>query len=178
MLPVGNIGQPKYTTNLNGIGLVVITIWTNLPPVVWRYRRSIQIEPCGYQAACCGITVSRCHFSHISRCQVFIIIAGHIIWIKRRLTRSRLRCGDEEVFACNSFWFIDWQSLVFGTVFVLHILQKRLLILRRIWSLVIRIDIRSLVPLPEPLQLLKRIKDMCWNEKQTGYWIYFRILFG
>jgi len=45
--PVGNIGQPECTANLNGVGVVVITIRINLPPVLWRYRSCIQIKPCG-----------------------------------------------------------------------------------------------------------------------------------
>jgi hypothetical protein len=53
---------------------------------------------------------------------------------------------------------------MFGTVFILHILQKGLLVLESIGFLVLRIDIDSLVPLSTRLQLPERIEDMCRNE--------------
>jgi hypothetical protein len=65
---------------------------------------------------------------------------------------------------------------VFGTVFVLQ-LQKHILILHVIWSLIITIDIHTRLPHPTWLQLAKTIPDMCWNEKQTGYWGYFGTIF-
>jgi len=41
--PVSNIGQPICTANLNGVGVVVIMIWINLPPILWRFMWWIQI---------------------------------------------------------------------------------------------------------------------------------------
>jgi len=142
--PVGNIGQPTCTAHLNWVRVVVITIWINLPPGVWCFRRWIQMEPCRGQWAYCVITASGCHFSHILKCYVFIIIAGQMIWIKWWLTRSTSCCG-EGVVAPKSFGFIDWRSPVFGTVLVTPVLQKRVLIIRGIQSLIIRIDIHSVV---------------------------------
>jgi len=84
----------------------------------------------------------------------------------------------DEVIALQCFMFSDRQSSVFGAVFVVHILQKCLLVLGSIRSLVIRIDINSLVPFPKRSQLAKRIKNVCRNKKHTHRWRDFGIVFG
>jgi hypothetical protein len=66
---------------------------------------------------------------------------------------------------------------MFRAVFVLHILQKGLLVLGSIRSLVFRIDIHALVPLPKQLQLPDGIKDMCRNQEHTSHWSDFSIIF-
>jgi len=65
--PVGDIRYPKCPGILHWVVVVIIEISTNLPPVLWRFRRWIQIEPCGGQSVCCAIALSRCHVSHIVR---------------------------------------------------------------------------------------------------------------
>jgi hypothetical protein len=59
--------------------------------------------------------------------------------------------------------FIDGQSLMLGAVFILHILQKGLLVLGNIGYLVLRIDIQSHVPLSKKSQIAERIEYMCRN---------------
>ena len=70
------------------------------------------------------------------------------------------------------------KHLIFDAVFVLHILQKCLIVLGSIRSLILRIDSHSLVPFPKRLQLRKRIKNMCWNKKRTRRWSDFSKVFG
>jgi len=67
---------------------------------------------------------------------------------------------------------------MFGTLFILHILQKSILVLGSIRCLILRIDIQSLGPLPTQSQLPERIEDLCRNEKHTCPWSHFSILFG
>jgi hypothetical protein len=67
---------------------------------------------------------------------------------------------------------------MFRAVFVLHLLQKGLLVLGSIRSLVFRINIHSLVPLRKRSQLPERIKDMSRNEEHTGDWSDFSIIFA
>jgi hypothetical protein len=47
--PVSDIWQPKCTTNLHCIGVVIMKIRNVLPPVLWDIRRLIQLEPCDCQ---------------------------------------------------------------------------------------------------------------------------------
>jgi len=67
---------------------------------------------------------------------------------------------------------------MFGTVFILHIPQKCLLVLGSVAYFVLRINIRSLVPLCKRLQLLERIEGMCRNEKHPPCWSHFSVVFG
>jgi len=46
---IGYVRYPNCTTNLHWAGVVLIEIWINLSPVLWRFRRRIQIEPSGGQ---------------------------------------------------------------------------------------------------------------------------------
>jgi len=78
----------------------------------------------------------------------------------------------------DMFGFNDTHSSMFETVFVLYILQKDLLVLASIRSLVFRINVHRLVPLPTWLQLPERSEEMCRNVKQTGHWSDFNIVFG
>jgi hypothetical protein len=43
--PVGYVQYPKCTAKLYWIGVVIIEIWIDLPPVVSCFRQQIQIEP-------------------------------------------------------------------------------------------------------------------------------------
>jgi len=63
--PAGYVWDATCTANLHWVGVVVIQIWINWPPVLWILRRWIQIEPGGRKFACCPITSPRCHFCHI-----------------------------------------------------------------------------------------------------------------
>jgi len=67
---------------------------------------------------------------------------------------------------------------MFGTVFILHLLQEGLLVLGSKGCLVLRIDIQSLVPLPDWSQRPERIEDMCWHAKNTCWCSHFSIIFG
>ena len=176
--PVSNIGYPKCTANLHWVGVVIIEIWSNLPPVLWYFRPWIQRQPSGGQQACGTITSSGSRLSHLVRHHIFFIIAGQIIWIKRWLIRSWSRCGRDEIATRYAFWFNDRYPLMFSTVFILHIPQKALLVLDSIECLVLRIYIHSPVPLPKRSQLLERFEDMCRNQKHTRRWSHFSIVFG
>ena len=66
---------------------------------------------------------------------------------------------------------------MFGTVYILHILQKRLLVLGNIESLNLRIDIHAHVQLPKRPQLPEGIKDVCRNEEHNSRWSDFSIIF-
>jgi len=143
---VGDICQPQCTVNLQSFGVTITEIRINLPPVLWWCRRWIQIEPGGRIYWRCMIASSGCRLIHIARCWVFVIIAGHIKSIKGRLTGSWSRCRGEEIVAQYAFGFNDCHMLMFGTVFILHILQQCILVLGSIGSVVISINIHSLVP--------------------------------
>jgi len=43
--PIGYVRYPTCTANLHSIGVVIIEIWMNVSPVLWCFRRRIQIEP-------------------------------------------------------------------------------------------------------------------------------------
>jgi hypothetical protein len=47
--PVGSVWYPKCSANLQWVRVVIIEIWIDLPPVIWCFRRQIQIEPDGGQ---------------------------------------------------------------------------------------------------------------------------------
>jgi len=49
MPPIGGIRWAKCAANLHGVGVVIIKIGINLPPVLWCVKQWIQIEPCGGQ---------------------------------------------------------------------------------------------------------------------------------
>jgi len=84
---------------------------------------------------------------------------------------------SKNVAAHNLFGLNGRPSSLFGTVCVLHILQKCLRVLGIIWSIVISIDMHSLVPLQKWSQPPDRIKDMGWHAQNTSLWSYFSILF-
>ena len=65
--PVSNVQWPRCTANLHWVGVVIIEIRINLPPVLWRFRRWIQIELDSRQSAFCAITPDACRFSPIVR---------------------------------------------------------------------------------------------------------------
>ena len=96
----------------------------------------------------------------------------------RTLTRSWSHCGVDKIVVWYAFGFGDQQTSMFSVVFVPHILQKGLLVLASIWSLVFRINIHSLVPVPKQSQLPQMIKDMCYNDKNTSCTSNFSIIFG
>lgn len=75
------------------------------------------------------------------------IIAGQIIWIITRLTRYSGHHEGEEIVARYRFRFNDGQISIFVAIFVLHILQQRLLVLGSSGSLFRSVDIDSPVPL-------------------------------
>jgi len=67
---------------------------------------------------------------------------------------------------------------MFGTVHILHLHQKGLLVLGSIGYLVIRINIHSLVPLSKRSQLPKRIDNMGRNQRHARRWSHFGVVFG
>jgi len=67
---------------------------------------------------------------------------------------------------------------MFGTVFILHILQKALLVLGSIECLILRIDIHSIVPLSKRSQHPERIEDICRNAKHARRRNHFKVIFG
>jgi len=172
MSPVRDIRKPKCTAYLHRVGVSIIKIGINMPPVLRSFRRWIHIEHCGSQYACCVITLSWCRFSYAFRGQVFIIIAGHIILIKRRLTKSRSLGRSEMIAARNIFGIHDGVVSMFVTLFVLHINQKPLCALGGIRVIVLRMNIHDLVPILKGSQIPKRINHMCGNETHSGCWHY------
>ena len=67
---------------------------------------------------------------------------------------------------------------MFRTVFILYILEKGLLVLGSIKSLVCRIGIHALVSLPKRSQLPERINDVQLNAEHTSRWSHLCIVFG
>jgi len=124
------------------------------------------------------MALSRCHSSHSVRHWVFFLIAGQIISMITRLARSRSHCWGEEIVAQYAFRFNDGQWCTFGAVFILHIIQKCLLIFHCIGSLVFKNDIHSLVPNSIQSQRPERINDMCYNDKHTSCWSNCHIIYG
>jgi len=49
LTPVCYIQYPKSTANLHWVGVEIIGIWINLPPVLWCLKQRIEIEPGGSQ---------------------------------------------------------------------------------------------------------------------------------
>jgi hypothetical protein len=141
---VSYVWNPKCTANLHTVGVVTIKILNNLPLIFWCLRRGIQIKPSGGYSACCVISSSSCHISHIVRRYVFFIFAGQIIWIKRRSTGFRRRCRGDKIAVQYAFVLFDRHTAMFGTVFILHLLQKGLLVLGIIQCLILKINIHSL----------------------------------
>ena len=80
--------------------------------------------------------------------------------MKGRRTRTSTVCRGEEIAAQYAFGSNNWQTTLFGTEYILHILQKFLLGLAAIQSLIFRSNIHSLVPLHKRLQLVEQINDM------------------
>jgi len=161
--PVGDIQYPKFTANLHQVEVVIIHVWSHFTPVLWWLSRWIEMEPCGCQQVCCSISKSGSHFSNVFRHWVFVIITGQIRWINRRLAKFRNYCGGGEIVARYSVGFNDRQSSKVGTVFIIHLPQTGLLVLGRIVSLVLRMNIHSRVPFLELSQLRERIKHMFWK---------------
>jgi hypothetical protein len=67
---------------------------------------------------------------------------------------------------------------MFSAAFILHILQKGLLVLCSVGCLVLRINIHSFVPLSKRSQLPERIKDVRGNQKHARRWSHFGVVFG
>ena len=174
--PIGYVRYPKCTTHLHWVGVVIIEIWINLSPVPWCFRRRIRIEPGGGQSASCGIASSGCRLSHIVSRQVFLIITGRIIWITGSLIGPWCHCTEEEVVGWYSFECIGSHTSMFGTVFILHILHKGILVMCSVGCLVLKIDIDSLVPLSTRSQLAERIEVLCRNTKHARRWGHFCIV--
>jgi len=65
--PGGNIQYPQCTTDLHGVGVVIIKARINLPPVLRWFRWWIQIEPSSCEYARCTIASFGCHFNYIFR---------------------------------------------------------------------------------------------------------------
>jgi len=177
MPPASDIQRPKSTANLHGVEVVIINIWINLPPVVGCFTRWIQIGLCCCRYGCCAIHSSVCRFRHSLNHSVFFIIPAQIVCIKRRLIKSRGLSREKEIAARNILGFDDGHLSMFGTVLVLPILQKRLLVLDCIKSLVLSINIHSLVPHCIRSHLPETIEDMCQKEKHSSCFSYFSILY-
>jgi hypothetical protein len=146
---VGYIQYPKCTANIHWVVVVVIEIWIYLPPGLWYFRWWIYIEPGDGQLACRAMTSFWYCLSHIARCQVFIIIAGQILWITVWLPESWRRCRGDDIATPKAFMFNYRHPSMFGTVFILHILEKGLLELDSVGCLILRIHIHSLVLCPK-----------------------------
>jgi len=69
--------------------------------------------------------------------------------------------GGDEIATLHAFWFNDWDSSMFVTVVILHLLQKGLLVLGSTRCFVLWIYIHSTVPIPKWSQLPERILEMC-----------------
>jgi len=67
---------------------------------------------------------------------------------------------------------------MFGTVFILHVLQKDLLVLGSTECLVLRIIINSLVTIAQWSQLPERFEDMCGDNKHAHCWRHCSIELG
>jgi len=78
----------------------------------------------------------------------------------------------------EQFWFNDGHLSIFGPVFFLYTVQKRLLVLGSITHLILRIHITPLALLPKWSPLAEWIKDMHWNETQSGRCSDFGIIIG
>ena len=145
--PVGYVWGPKDTANLHWTGVVIIEVWINLTPVIWSFRWWIEMGPGGSQSTCCVIACSRCHFSRIDRCEVFLLISGLIILIIGWMTGSCSHCGGDKTDHWYAFRIIDRYISPVDTVFIHHIFQKDILVLGSIECLMLRINIHYLGPL-------------------------------
>jgi len=176
--PIGYVQYPKCTANLHLVGVVIIQIWITLSPVLWCFGQRIRIEPGGGQYAGCAIASSGCCLSHIVRRQVFLIIAGQIIWIKGWLIGPWSQCRGDGIAARYHFEFIDWHTSMFGTVLIFHVLQKGLSVMCSVGCLALRIDIHSLVPSPKRSQLPERMENVCGHQKHSRGWSHLSVVFG
>jgi len=66
--PGGDVSDPRGTANLHWVGVVILEIWINLPPVLWCFRWCIQIEPGDSEYTCGAFASSGCHSSHVVSC--------------------------------------------------------------------------------------------------------------
>jgi len=73
---------------------------------------------------------------------------------------------------------IDRYMSTVGTVFILQVLQKGLLVLGSSGCLILRIDIHSFVPLSKWSQLQEGIEDRCRNEEHAYRWSHFSAIIG
>ena len=67
---------------------------------------------------------------------------------------------------------------MFGTIFILYVLQKGFLALGSIWCLILWINIHSLDPHPKRSQYAELIEDLCRHEQHTSRWSHCEIIFG
>jgi hypothetical protein len=67
---------------------------------------------------------------------------------------------------------------MFGTAFILHILQQGLLVLCSVGCLNLKMNIHSLLPLPIWLQHAESIENACGNEMFASCWRHFSVVFG
>jgi len=67
---------------------------------------------------------------------------------------------------------------MFLAVFILHILEKGLLVLCSVGCLILRININSLVPLSKRSLLPERIKDVCGHQDHAHGRSHFGVVFG
>jgi len=74
--------------------------------------------------------------------------------------------------------FIDRQISTFGTVFILGIHPKSLLVSGTIASLGLRSGINSRVPLAKLLELPEEIEHLFWHKKHTCHLSICSIIFG
>ena len=107
---------------------------------------------------CCAIASSTCRFSHIVSHQAFFIISGQFIGINGRVTVSYSHWRGEQIFARYAFRFNTGHMSMFGTVFILHLVQKCLLVLGCIRSLVLTNNIHSLSHILNDCNLPKKSK--------------------
>jgi len=67
MPTIGDTRYAKFSANLHWVGVVIIKIGIDMSPVLWCFRRWIQIEPGSGQWECCMIALSGCRFNDASR---------------------------------------------------------------------------------------------------------------
>jgi len=162
--PVGDIWYPQCIANLHWVAVIIIEIWNNLPPVLRWIQQGIRIEPGGDQQACCAIAFPGCRSTHIDWQYVLFIIAGQITWLKGRLIGSSCGCQGEVLVEQYAFSFNDQHISMFRKESILHILQKCLLVVSCIWSLILEINTHSHLPYPKWSTL---------KEQMKGIWVWW-----
>lgn len=152
MPPLSDVMYPKWTVNLQWVGLLIFSKWIHMSSLILWFRQWIGSDASSGQWTWFAIALSVSCISHTFRHVVIFIMVRQTTRINRRLNRYITLHGGQQTAAWNCFGLNQGEICMFGELLIHHIHQSHFLVVGSIRTVVIRMDVYSHVQLPRWLQ--------------------------